>query len=99
MIQTSLNNKLIVEPIKYNRTLQQASTSSGFAFIKQKENLIKLVLKMDAKIGTDVIKKGTILYIQEEWFFNAKLKTFSVEGSNETYMIVPIEMVDFLETI
>jgi len=72
---TTLNGKLFCEPYTGGKALQ-SEVKSGFATVKQKANIVGLKLKADAIISlgpkTIVLKKGKIVFFNEETLFNYK---------------------------
>ncbi len=98
----SLNDFLIVEPYKQGQGLK-AEVKNGFAFVKQKMELVPLKLLVEAKL-TDgsYIPAGSSIYVQEEylttheWAKKVK-KAESALGSQE-FIIVELKYISMIDT-
>ena len=103
----SINNRLILEPYKTDRSLR-ANVTSGFATVEQKIEVKGLKVLADAHIFEGngrtthmVIPKGSIAYIREEYLHNQAwaqkvLKSDAIEGG---FIIVDLNHVEFVKSV
>lgn len=94
----SLNNRLVIEAYKTDRSLQ-AKVSKGFATIAQKNGLKGLEILMDATLTNgDRIRAGSKAYIREEILHTASWAQNPLECDtlDRPFMIVDVSMVEFI---
>jgi hypothetical protein len=94
----SLNNRVIVEPYKTDKTLK-AEVRNGFAMIEQKVTVKGLKLLAEAhteKYG--FISKGSMVYIRESYLHSQEwAKTiFKSDGIEGPFIIVDLNFVEFI---
>lgn len=98
MTQFSLNNRIIVEAYKTDKSLR-ANVSSGFATIAQKTALKGLTILVGTTL-TDgrVIPAGAVAYIREEILHTAAWaqKALECDTIKTPFLVVEMNFVDFI---
>lgn len=101
MDQFSLNNRLILEVYKTDKSLR-ANVSNGFATIAQKNGLKGLKVLVDANICqqgiTTLVKSGQIAYIREELLHTQAwaVKSMECDTLSVPFIIVDANFVEFI---
>lgn len=97
----SVNNRLVLESYKADRTLK-ANVSSGFAMVAQKSSVVGLRLLAPARISIGdswyVLSKGSIAYIREEVLHTAiwAQKTLECDLIEGKFIITDISQIEFV---
>lgn len=100
MSQFSLNNRLIVEVYKTDKSLR-AEVKNGFAMVDQKVTLKGLRILMPATLANGKeVPAGSIAYIKEEILHNAPwAKTpLKADTMSEQFLVIDASVVDFIYT-
>jgi len=94
----SINNHIFLKPYAGDKAIK-ATVSSGFASIKQKDNLIGLECIAAATLvtgqTTQTITKGSIVFFSEELLFNQPwaTKTYNCDDVKEKFIIAPVNQI------
>jgi len=93
----SINNKLLLKPYEGDRKIK-ATVSGGFATVTQKSTLVGLEVLADFNReteGSPLIKKGDMVYFQEELLYASEWarKTYDCPSIEEKFIIADIGSV------
>ena len=100
MNQFSLNNRLIVEAYKTDKSLR-ANVSSGFATIAQKSALKGLTVLVGTTLSDGrMVPAGSTAYIREEILHTAPWakQPMDCETIKGQFFVVELTYVDFIST-
>lgn len=97
----SLNDQLIVEKYKLGQGIKSTGEDKGFAFIKQKIDMVGLKLLVEARIDGTYLPTGTMVYLEEDklntqpW---AKAIRKSAALGDQEFIVVPLREIAFIDT-
>lgn len=101
MSQFSLNNRIIVEAFKNDKSLRAANAASGFATIAQKSGLkgLRVLIGTTLTDGRE-IPAGSTAFVREEILHNAPWAKVAMdcEAIPAPFFIVEMTYVDFIST-
>lgn len=98
----SLNETLIVEKYKLGQGLKPTGEDKGFAFIKQKVDIVGLKLLVEARLDGTYLPTGSMIYIEEDKLSTqpwAKSVRKSVALEEQEFILVPLREVAFIDTM
>jgi hypothetical protein len=98
----SLNETLIVEKYKLGQGLKSTGEDKGFAFIKQKVDIVGLKLLVEARLDGTYIPVGSMVYVEEDKLSTqpwSKSVRKSPPLGDQEFILVPLREVAFIDTL
>lgn len=94
----SVNDKVICKPYEGKRKID-SQVVKGLATVKQKNSIVGLQVIADAKIGDFFIHENSVVYVSEEFLFNAQtvLKPMECEAIDGNFILMDFRNILFVK--
>ena len=94
----SVNNMVICEPYISKRKIE-ATVNKGLATVKQKGSVVGLKVLADARFGETVIKKGSKVFLNEDYLYNnqSNLKPMESDGIEGSFILLNVGSILFIQ--